>query len=443
MEQYLKSSSLVGSFGFISNLITIEKYGSEHKKQIEEILKLNIFNDEYNRKYNLFEVEILALAYHEITHFLDFTTTSWGIEYQFRKSNYIKTQKEDKLDVFRLNYIEITMHDTYKEIINKETDLSKNEMKHYLQYDENIGGMIKMTFSSEGTLNLVSSINMRCLIESHAYITEILIKIRCIECEPDANERKILMITLEKEFNEFLSNVEFIEYNMLIVLAKKCFKELSLKELSIFLKTLFLRVLDFGMESLSSFANLLDGGYINKEVGAHISQEIRRGHCRHIVAFKMIISIYNFTREELNFKKLKIQPFELINDFLNQFKIPYFEDKNIHGYFTLLKIFEEKDFNTFDTNLLIESINKNRPEIETLYKSRNISDICLIDMFLNDSFIVKVPNRVDIDISEYSDNENILLLDKLVMKEQKRFHLSHGEVIETYKEVFNKKINPI
>lgn len=305
MEQYLKSSSLVGSFGFISNLITIEKYGSEHKEQIEEILKLNIFDDGYIRKYNLFEVEILALVYHEITHFLDFTTTSWGIEYQFRKSNYIKTSEKDKLDVFRLNYIEITMHDTYKEIINEDTDLLKNEMKHFLQYDENIGGMIKMTFSSEGTLNLVSSINMRCLIESHAYITEILIKIRCIECEPDANERKILMITLEKEFNEFLSNVEFIEYNMLIVLAKKCFMELSLKELSIFLKTLFLRVLDFGMESLSSFANLLDGGYINKEVGAHISQEIRRGHCRHIVAFKMIISIYIFTREELNFKKLK------------------------------------------------------------------------------------------------------------------------------------------
>lgn len=130
----------------------------------------------------------------------------------------------------------------------------------------------------------------------------------------------------------------------------------------------------------------------------------------------------------------------MINDFLNQFSIPYFKDKNIHEYFTLLKFFEEKDFNTFDTNLLIESINKNRPEIETLYKSRNISDICLIDMFLNDSFIVKVPNRVDIDISEYSDNGNILLLDKAVMEEQKRFHLSHDDIVKTYKEVFRKEI---
>ncbi len=399
MEQYLKSSTLIGSYGFISNLITIEKYGSDKKDEIERIINLPLFNADYKNKYKHFEVELLALIYHEITHFLDFTITTWGAEYQFRKSYFIKTKLDEQLNVFRLNYIELTMDDTHKTIFNKETNLLQNVMQHTLLYDEDIGGMILMVFSAKEEINLISSVNMKCLIESHAYITEILVKLRCIECEPDESERKILLLQIEEEFNLFLSNPEFIEYNMLIVLAKKHFIELSLKELAIFLNILFLRVLDFGMETLSGLANLLDSTYINKKIGAHISQEIRRGHCRHIIAFKLILLIFEYVKEnEEAMMKLKKEPLILINDFLDNFNISYFESKEIHEFFRTSILFEEKGINVFDTKILLDSVLKNRSEYETLYQMRNISDICLTDIFLNDSHIVTVPNRIDVDI---------------------------------------------
>lgn len=434
MNNFLRSSTLIGSYCFISNLIVIEKYGYDKKNELEEIINLPIFSPSFSRKYNHSEVELLALIYHEITHFLDFTTTTWGFEYQFRKSNYIKTKNETQLDVFRLNFIELTMDETHKKIINPRTNLLQNKMEHILLYDNDIGGIIMMIFSSNNKINLTSSINMRCLIESHAYVVEILIKLRCIECEPDVNERTILLIQLQDDFEKFLSNPEFIEYNMLIILAKKHFPELTLKELATFLNILFLRVLDFGMETLGSLANLFDYTYKNKEIGRHISNEIRRGHCRHIVAFKLILLFFEYVKNnEDMLPLLKNNPYHFINHFLNNFSFYYWED-NKHEFFNIFSFFEINDINTFDTKMLFDSIKINRKDYQTLYQMRNISDINLPDIFLNDLSCIKVPSRIDIDISEYSDNPIISFVKKETMKKQKRFHMNNNSVIEFYKQ---------
>ncbi|MFY4797185.1 hypothetical protein ACOTVS_11740 [Aliarcobacter butzleri] len=84
--------------------------------------------------------------------------------------------------------------------------------------------------------------------------------------------------------------------------------------------------------------------------------------------------------------------------------------------------------------MLFDSIKINRKDYQTLYQMRNISDINLPDIFLNDLSCIVVPSRIDIDISEYSDNPIISFVKKETMKKQKRFHMNNNSVIEFYKQ---------
>lgn len=428
MRNYLKSHELCGCFEFISGLIHFHKYDSKLLTKIQESLKLKIFNDDYSNTYNTTQVDFITLFYHELTHFLDFTTTCWGIEYQIRKTNYALLREENTLSVFKVSYSELLMHKSLLRIDHTPVNLQSCKIDHVLEYNETFGGLIHIRFFENDIFQLSSSINMLSLIEAHAYVTEILVKIRCIECDPDISNREYFMDNLNTEVNRFLNNVNMIEYNMFIILTKKHFKSLSIKELFYFLKCLFLKVLNFNME-LSQISNFILHSMTNKVIGKVITADINRGMSRHIVTFKLILFMYDFLDNHEKLILLKKNPSDFIEQFLKKLKIISIE--NYDEFEGLLELYKEKS-ETFDNKIIYELAKFNRKDIYPHCILKNIEDYKLLDFFLDDGGVVTLPNRYDLNIEEYFFSDDISDIDKKTSTSIKKFHMNLENAKEFY-----------
>ncbi len=438
MTKYLTTNSLDGSFDFISNIIVLEKYDERYKLAIEEAVNINLF-DEITLKYDQLRVDILSIIYHEITHFLDMTTTSWGLEYNIRKTNHILNKNSNADEVFKLNVAEIEMHHQFINIINKDINLLDCTTEHGLLYDKQFGSLVLVIFFLEyKKIEVEAPISMLSIIEANAYAVENLIKIRSIEIHPDINEQKILMIELEKDMEKFLNNTDFIEYNMIIILCKKHFDYLILKELFQFIHVLIRYVLDMGMYDLGYTSKLLSESFINKEIGNAIAHDINRGMSRHIIVFKFILIMHgyitNHTDKLFLMQLQKEKPLDFIETFCKSYNIPITtpNNKHIKDYFINIGFLNKKS-KIFDTDIILKTSKKNRNSSNPILDLRNLSEYLLLDIFLNDSTIIKMPNRLDIDINEYTDKE-VINLDYIEFDSDKiiKFHVRPNDVPREY-----------
>lgn len=100
--------------------------------------------------------------------------------------------------------------------------------------------------------------------------------------------------------------------------------------------------------------------------------------------------------------------------------------QHLNGYFISLRFFDEIE-NSFDTSFILESSKFNRTEIDSIYKMKSIRDYKLLDIFLNDMSILTVPNRISLDIVDYSDLTKISDIDRNVNDNLNRNHMSFSE----------------
>lgn len=434
-QEILKSNSLEGSIGFISLLIVIEKYGSESISDINEALKLKIFEQNFKKKYNHKEISILSLIYHEVTHFLDLTTTLWGIEYFVRKSMFSVKKTSDSGDVFKLNYTELLMHEDLVKKYNKNIKLLNCIMNHHLEYNTKFGTYVNIIFKDHFSEKVETSINMLTLIESHAYCVESLIKIKYIESEPNRTEQIVLLKELDIEIEDFLNNPEYIEYNMFIVLAKKHFNYLTIKELFNFLHHLFIHVLDMDFHLIGKLIPYIEKSFTNTYLGNSIILDMRRGLSRHVIAFKLILFLYGFIdiaedkiKRDL-IKKLKNEPLTFIDDFYNYFQIDRYGISSDFQFDTIYNLFLEKNYEAFDYKFFKETVKHNRTNSHSIYELKNLNEYKLVDIFLNDYFSsISMPNRVDINIYEYDNSKEINEINNYV-KDLKKFHIHPDDVL--------------
>ncbi|MGD9970783.1 MAG: hypothetical protein AB7S65_10035 [Sulfuricurvum sp.] len=89
MTRILTTADIRGHLDFITSLIELSEYSEKESGIIEKILNEDIQSMTFGSQ---FEENIISLIYHEITHFLDMTTTLWGLEYNARKILFIKNQ---------------------------------------------------------------------------------------------------------------------------------------------------------------------------------------------------------------------------------------------------------------------------------------------------------------------------------------------------------------
>ena len=171
-----------------SNIIILEKYDGKYKDYIETVLKINLFDD-IALAYDKLTVDILTIVYHEITHFLDMTTTCWGLEYNLRKTNHVSKKMKNSENTFKLNVAEIEIHHEYLKIIGNNINLLNCTTEHGLLYDDKFGSLVLIQFFLEyRKVVLEAPISMLSIIEANAYSVETLMKIRCIEIHPNKDE---------------------------------------------------------------------------------------------------------------------------------------------------------------------------------------------------------------------------------------------------------------
>lgn len=423
------------SFDFISNLIVLESREEKHKEAIEKLLNTNIYDD-IQLKLDMFEINILSTLYHEITHFLDLTTTTWGLEFIIRKTLFINKKNLQSQKVFELNAAEIELHYKYTRTYENSPSIGLLNCitTHGILYDEKYGALILLIFFTKDKKVLETPISMLSVLETNAYCSEILTKIRCIKINPDYNEQRIQLKLLNTEVNLYLNSSEDSEYKALFILAKNHFPFLNLEELCTFLKMLINNILNFEME-LSMVSGIIHSSFINKSIGKAITHDLNRGMSRHIVIFKFILFIFSFINENEDSEDLKTELKNKPQAVIDKFYKEFLRLTPLYGInFDNSKKILEKQIKIFDTSAILESIDVNKNlVISNLDCINNISNFKLFDIYLGDATIIQVPNRLNTNIDLYSSNSDILYINKIIKADKiKKFHVHPYDVPDVY-----------
>lgn len=445
MTRILTTADIRGHLDFITSLIELSEYSEKESGIIEKILNEDIQSMTFGSQ---FEENIISLIYHEITHFLDMTTTLWGLEYNARKILFIKnqiltTQRMDALDVFKLNVSEIEIHkDLIKQYVtNRKINLYACELKHHLIYHKDYGSLVMVDFFENASLALSVPFSMLSVLEANAISTEYLIRIKCA-LNQNKPQRTISLKLIEEDFNLLLNNDGLSEYNLILILLKKHFPFLKLNELLIFAKILIRYVLNISSMEISLISVLIKHTIVNQFIGNAIIKDMQRGMSRHLVLFKFIFMIYEYMKPNNAFKlnkqhDLKYNPRVFLKNFINEyighylktFEVAITREGEEQVYLDTL----EESKHILDSSIILESCRTNRDLLKHKLESEcNVKDLKLLNIFLNDLTALKLPNSINIDIEKYFD-DNLSLINTIEKSFREsnmvKFHIHPNDVV--------------
>ena len=238
------------------------------------------------------DLELYKTYVHEMTHFLDSTTTIWGVEYSARLNRYYKYQNEQTLGVLAINDAEITSNDNNLILNNSVDKFSK--IKYKLEYSRDLGAAVVLYFLDEyeNTLHL-ASLSMLALLEGHAYVKEQLVAIKKHKLENDVVELAYLKNKIKEETLEIKS----CEYTVYLALSIQLIPDIDIEiHLNILCK-IFEICLDLPSIYLASTPYFLfDMVFVNccsEEFISQLKLEFARGHNRHILALLLLCLVLN------------------------------------------------------------------------------------------------------------------------------------------------------
>lgn len=242
-------------------------------------------------------IDLRALLMHEVTHFLDMTTTLWGLEYTCRKSRVLRqiSQQEEynrELDVFKLNTAEIEVHHAL--LMRDEISLKNCTVTHTISINEDFGPVLTVSYHRNGKECHRIPISMLTVFEGHATANETIRKIKDlgrlsrIEC-------RIATDLMHEEFNNHLNDPSLTEYTCLLYLIRVHFEEeLTLLEMLTLFSEIVRFTLNLSSIDMSRLANKI--GFAPTKAGATLAQDMRRGASRQIICFKTILFLYGWVK---------------------------------------------------------------------------------------------------------------------------------------------------
>ncbi|NVD70785.1 hypothetical protein HUX88_09445 [Duganella sp. BJB1802] len=162
-----------GHYDFLTGLITLDKFDGKDLPKLATAL-LAIPAPELSPEAIELR-ELRALIKHEITHFLDQTTTCWGIEFMIRKCRLLNAIEKGEdtsqaMEVFWLNASEMQMHHDLVKSHVPVALVSCDTITHRLLHDERHGAIILVSFFKQRRLVHDVPISMLSLLESNGGI---------------------------------------------------------------------------------------------------------------------------------------------------------------------------------------------------------------------------------------------------------------------------------
>lgn len=226
-----KTASNIATYNHLSYQVELYKFGSSFIDNINSTLSLDSKGDISQSEFDTL-MNIHSILWHEYTHFLDHSTTLWGLEYNIRTLNLYSAIREnkheeyikDRYGVFCLNLAEERLH---RLIRKHKKSTSKYTVGYRLNYDNDLGVYAqyslydKTTAIKDSLFNIEIAdpvceipLSMLAVIEANAYSQEILFKFNCIK-RYKTNE-EIEIEKLQEELNKHIADCEMSEYTIMI-----------------------------------------------------------------------------------------------------------------------------------------------------------------------------------------------------------------------------------
>ncbi|PKB13818.1 hypothetical protein [Janthinobacterium sp. 64] len=434
MHQFLRSSKTFGSFEFFSHIVMLYQQKSRDLSNISASLTDSdvLTIDQYERR-----ARIRSLIRHELTHFLDMTTTRWGLEYQFRKLQLVdgllhQNDVQRRMDVFMLNTTEVELHHKLLKyepaILPSECDVLHNRVDYSARY----GAVMTLIFSRANRLVHTVPISVLSVLEAHATSNEYLSQLYDVAKILDAEEQLVARRSIERDFREAIDESKHLEYSALIHLCKLHFEELSLEELLELVAVLARFSLDAGDMLMSAYANIIVRN-IQSPYGVVIAADLRRGMSRPVLFLKTVQLMKGWMEclEESDctafVMRLRNEPRDALRHFFEkilgidesffdfEFEIP--ERIKCLAQFNALPDAEVAQASTVHNRKILQ-----RKSLASL----NFSELILPDLVLADDSVVEFPNRIPVNVKDryYADMETYLQLDEAYRsQDEAKFHM--------------------
>ena len=346
------------------------------------------------------ELEIYQTYVHEMTHFIDSTTTLWGMEYTTRMYRWFNEKSSKYLKVFAINDVEITMHNKLHEELFSD-GLNFREIKFSLDHCDLVGIYVQFHYLSEYGSPIISTpLTIFSLFEGHAYAQEKLVSCKIFEKNGDL----VSLAILERSINEQISQLKSSEYTCLLALVIQLFPNIKLSRKLEIICILSKFCFNAPTILLSTFPNdlmrmIFHGA--NEELISSLQMELSRGTNRSILALLLLLAMKIKTEEDnTSLDELtsdQIEPL-LLNVYVTR-------SQSIDDVVARMKVFWEIEFDLLTSiceEVGAELALKMANQVKNMsWYNINLKDIYLPDVYLKNGDWLSSKRPLDFDIPNH------------------------------------------
>lgn len=428
-------------FDFCSNFIQLTIYDSTYRDAFQRAISWELGAPPLSHR----DADFRALLKHEVTHFLDVSTTAWGRQYSFRKLRFLRLLREQDpgisqaREVFALESGEIEMHSSLVRAGNvppAECETIQNELIYTKEY----GTCLLLHYVKGGNIEHSVPVSVLSLLEANATASEFLSLLQCANAQEDEVERRLSLVDIKRRFNNLLNDRSRLEYAALLHVTRVHFSSLELDELLGLVSAVARFSLDLSDIEMSMLANDIEDSFLNKHWGHSLANELRRGSHRQLIYFKSVLFLYGWLQHvdpaehDACFQMVRSTPGAAIRrmwkeGFGRQLGSAHIE----HIAETAAARHEMQMIESpvlADGRILSESRLHNASRLKSSSAGLlSFRDLRLLDGLFNDGEPLRFPNRIEMDPVAYYD-EHMKVLARFDSEYRSmshaRFHLPPG-----------------
>ena len=410
MSKYIFNNEDYGRYYFFTQFIEL----NNEKLGVDAVRAAEIITAKSAESFTPNEIEFYKTFIHESQHFLDSTSTLWGIEYSIRLFNCLNNENHPKyVDVFALNDSEIEQHTD----LNRETEsdhFSYREMRSILSYDEDHGVHIQFKYYDndgfEFSLVHTTPLSMLAVLEGHAFSQEQLISLELYDSRMDS----VSLHLVESKYKDTLKKINSTEYTCVLAFVEHIFPKLEFKnklKIVTYASELVLNIPVFMPSVQESYIDVLFQNS-DPELISSLKMELARGMNRSsLLCIILLLLQWSFEKEPIDEqgsfeKQLENRLFSVFlheGQDLSSWKERFFMLWEME-YDNGCKLLAEKNIELVRLSAVG---NKNEPS-----HYFNKSNLVLPSIALSTGEFVSSVNELDYDMEkhyyEFSDNANSL-----------------------------------
>jgi hypothetical protein len=427
-------------FDFCSNVIQLN-YDSTYRDAFQRALSWEPGDPPLSHR----DADFRALLKHEVTHFLDVSTTAWGRQYSFRKLRFIRFLREpvpelsDAREVFALESGEIEMHSSLIHA-GDVPPVDCKTIQNQLIYTEEYGTCLLLHYVKGDRIEHTVPVSVLSLLEANATASEFLSLLQCANAQDDHVERKLSLADIQRRFDNLLNDRDRLEYAALLHVTRVHFSNFKLDELLGLVSATARFALDLSDLEMSMLANDIERSFLNVELGHTLAMELRRGSHRQVIYFKTVLFLYGWLqhvdsgKRDVCLQMVRCSPSAAIRHmwsecFGRQLGQGYMANHVQAGAAHLEMQMSEHPI-LEDGKILSESRLHNASRLMSSSAGLlSFRDLRLLDGLFKDGESLRFPNRIDIDsVAYYDDHMEVLAQfdSEYRSMSHARFHLPPG-----------------